>query len=152
MRKATRLPSLTETLISDNHPAGVTFPFLPNLNLKPETGKTVEFGVNYKQNDILEAGDALRLKAAYLNNNVEDYVDGVTLSAFDPTSGCPFGPGIPICFKYQNFAKAKINGFELERFATPAGAMPASRPPSSTATPSRMKASGPTSRPSPPRR
>ncbi|RVD61757.1 TonB-dependent hemoglobin/transferrin/lactoferrin family receptor [Mesorhizobium sp. M2D.F.Ca.ET.185.01.1.1] len=109
-----RSPSLTETLISGNHPAGVSFPFLPNPNLKPETGKTVEFGVNYKQNDIIEAGDALRLKAAYFNNNVDDYIDGVTPSPFDPTSGCPFGPGIPICFQYQNFAKAKINGFELE--------------------------------------
>ncbi len=109
-----RSPSLTETLISGNHPAGVSFPFLPNPNLKPETGKTVEFGVNYKQNDIIEGGDAFRLKAAYFNNNVDDYIDGVTLSPFDPTSGCPFGPGIPICFQYQNFAKAKINGFELE--------------------------------------
>jgi hemoglobin/transferrin/lactoferrin receptor protein len=109
-----RSPSLTETLISGNHPAGVTFPFLPNPNLKPETGKTVEFGVNYKQNDIIEGGDALRIKAAYFNNNVDDYIDGVTLSPFDPTSGCPFGPGIPICFQYQNFAEAKINGFELE--------------------------------------
>ncbi|WP_184873650.1 TonB-dependent hemoglobin/transferrin/lactoferrin family receptor [Mesorhizobium sangaii] len=109
-----RSPSLTETLISGNHPAGVSFPFLPNPNLRPETGKTTEFGVNYKQNDILEAGDAVRIKAAYFNNNVDDYIDGVTLSPFDPTSGCPFGPGIPICFQYQNFAKAKINGFEME--------------------------------------
>ncbi|MBZ9873439.1 TonB-dependent hemoglobin/transferrin/lactoferrin family receptor [Mesorhizobium sp. BR1-1-9] len=109
-----RSPSLTETLISGNHPAGVTFPFLPNPSLKPETGKTVEFGINYRQNDILESGDAFRLKAAYFNNDVDDYIDGVTLSAFDPTSGCPFGPGIPICFQYQNFAKAKINGFEME--------------------------------------
>lgn len=109
-----RSPSLTETLISGNHPAGVSFPFLPNPNLRPETGKTTEFGVNYKQDDILEAGDALRIKAAYFNNNVDDYIDGVTLSPFDPTSGCPFGPGIPICFQYQNFAKAKINGFEME--------------------------------------
>ncbi|WP_245494623.1 hypothetical protein [Mesorhizobium sp. M4B.F.Ca.ET.017.02.2.1] len=37
--------------------------------MRPETGKTVEFGVNFKQNDIFEAGDALRLKAAYFNNN-----------------------------------------------------------------------------------
>ncbi|RUZ75316.1 TonB-dependent hemoglobin/transferrin/lactoferrin family receptor [Mesorhizobium sp. M7A.F.Ca.US.006.01.1.1] len=109
-----RSPSITETLISGNHPAGVSFPFLPNPNLRPETGKTTEFGINYKQNDILEAGDAFRLKAAYFNNDVDDYIDGVTLSAFDPTSGCPFGPGIPICFQYQNFAKAKINGFEME--------------------------------------
>ncbi|RUY03642.1 TonB-dependent hemoglobin/transferrin/lactoferrin family receptor [Mesorhizobium sp. M7A.F.Ca.CA.004.04.1.1] len=109
-----RSPSLSETLISGRHPAGVTFPFLPNPNLRPETGKTVEFGVNYKQDDILEAGDALRIKAAYFNNDVEDYIDGVTLSRFDPTAGCPSGPGIPICFQYQNFAKAKIDGFELE--------------------------------------
>ncbi|MER8386316.1 TonB-dependent hemoglobin/transferrin/lactoferrin family receptor [Mesorhizobium sp. M1428] len=109
-----RSPSLSETLISGNHPAGVSFPFLPNPNLKPETGKTVEFGVNYSTNGVIEAEDALRLKAAYFNNNVDDYIDGVTLSPFDPTSGCPFGPGIPICFQYQNFAKAKIHGFEME--------------------------------------
>ncbi|WP_137934651.1 TonB-dependent hemoglobin/transferrin/lactoferrin family receptor [Mesorhizobium comanense] len=109
-----RSPSLTETLISGMHPAGVTFPFLPNPNLRPEIGKTTEFGVNYKQNDILEAGDALRVKAAYFNNNVDDYIDSVTLSPFVPGSGCPFGPGIPICSQYQNFAKAKIDGFELE--------------------------------------
>ncbi|KAA3449254.1 TonB-dependent receptor [Mesorhizobium sp. SARCC-RB16n] len=109
-----RSPSITETLISGNHPAGVSFPFLPNPNLRPETGKTTEFGVNYKQNDIFEAGDALRLKATYFNNDVDDYIEGVTLSPFAPGSGCPFGPGIPICFRYQNFAKARINGFELE--------------------------------------
>ncbi|PBB25723.1 MULTISPECIES: TonB-dependent hemoglobin/transferrin/lactoferrin family receptor [unclassified Mesorhizobium] len=109
-----RSPSLTETLISGNHPAGVTFPFLPNPNLRPETGKTTEFGINYKQNDIFEPGDALRVKAAYFHNNIDDYIDGVTLSPFAPGSGCPFGPGIPICFQYQNFAKAKIDGFELE--------------------------------------
>ncbi|WP_435528324.1 TonB-dependent hemoglobin/transferrin/lactoferrin family receptor [Mesorhizobium shangrilense] len=109
-----RSPSLTETLISGNHPAGVTFPFLPNPNLRPEIGKTTEFGVNYKLNDIVESGDALRLKAAYFHNDVRDYIDGVTLSPFAPGSGCPFGPGIPICYQYQNFAKAKINGFEME--------------------------------------
>ncbi|RWK43064.1 MAG: TonB-dependent hemoglobin/transferrin/lactoferrin family receptor [Mesorhizobium sp.] len=109
-----RSPSLSETLISGNHPAGVSFPFLPNPDLKPETGKTFEFGVNYKHDDIVEAGDAFRFKAAYFNNDVDDYIEGVTLSAFDPTSGCPFGPGIPICFQYQNFAEARIRGFEME--------------------------------------
>ncbi|TIP82363.1 MAG: TonB-dependent hemoglobin/transferrin/lactoferrin family receptor [Mesorhizobium sp.] len=109
-----RSPSLSETLISGNHPAGVSFPFLPNPDLKPEIGKTVEFGVNYKHDDIVEAGDAFRFKAAYFNNDVDDYIEGVTLSAFDPTSGCPFGPGIPICFQYQNFAEARIRGFEME--------------------------------------
>ncbi|WP_353025947.1 TonB-dependent receptor [Mesorhizobium sp. M0991] len=70
-----RSPSLSETLISGNHPAGVSFPFLPNPNLKPETGKTVEFGVNYSTNGVIQADDALRLKAAYFNNNVDDYIE-----------------------------------------------------------------------------
>lgn len=109
-----RSPSLTETLISGLHPAGVSFPFLPNPNLRPETGKTWEFGANYKTDGVFQPDDALRIKAAYFNNNVEDYIDGVTLSPFDPTSGCPFGGTIPICTQYQNFAKAKIDGFELE--------------------------------------
>ena len=109
-----RSPSLSETLISGLHPAGVSFPFLPNPNLKPETGKTWEFGVNYKADSVIAAGDALRIKAAYFNNDVDDYIDGVTLSAFDPTSGCFRGGSIPICFQYQNFAKAKIDGFEFE--------------------------------------
>ncbi len=109
-----RSPSISETLISGLHPAGVSFPFLPNPNLRPETGKTWEFGVNYKADGVFAADDALRLKAAYFHNDVEDYIGGQTLSPFDPTSGCPFGPGIPICFQYQNFASAKIQGVEFE--------------------------------------
>ncbi|MBN9219688.1 MAG: TonB-dependent hemoglobin/transferrin/lactoferrin family receptor [Mesorhizobium sp.] len=119
-----RSPSLTETLISGLHPAGVTFPFLPNPNLRPETGKTTEFGVNYKQNDILEPGDAFRLKAAYFHNDVDDYI-GLNDEVAIGTNGCRFIPGLPIigtpggyyipaCAQYQNFANAKIQGFELE--------------------------------------
>lgn len=111
-----RSPSITETLISGLHPSGVTFPFLPNPDLRPETGKTWEVGVNYHANGVIGPEDAFRLKAAYFNNDVDDYIDGATLSPFDPTSGCPFGPGIPICFQYQNFANARIRGFELESF------------------------------------
>ena len=50
-----RSPSVTETLISGLHPAGVTFPFLPNPDLKPETGKTWEFGVNYSPDGVFQA-------------------------------------------------------------------------------------------------
>lgn len=118
-----RSPSLSETLISGLHPAGVVFPFLPNPALRPETGKTWEFGVNYKADGVIAEDDALRLKAAYFNNDVDDYIDGATLSAGQP--GCPFLPGlppvfvpggfyVPACFQYQNFANAKIRGFEFE--------------------------------------
>ena len=51
-----RSPSLSETLISGLHPAGVSFPFLPNPNLKPEIGKTSEIGVNYQAERDIPGG------------------------------------------------------------------------------------------------
>ncbi len=116
-----RSPSITETLISGLHPSGVTFPFLPNPDLKPETAKTWEFGVNYGVDGVLQDDDALRIKAAYFNNDVDDYIGGTELDAGDP--GCPFLPLLPIwmggsyvpsCFQYQNYANAEIRGFEFE--------------------------------------
>lgn len=110
-----RSPSVTETLMSGFHPNGVAFPFLPNPNLKPETGKTWEVGVNYQRDGLVYEDDSLRLKAAYFNNDVSDYIGSTTLSAHNPTSGCPFfDPRVPICSQYQNFANAKINGVEME--------------------------------------
>jgi hemoglobin/transferrin/lactoferrin receptor protein len=110
-----RSPTITETLMSGMHPSGVTFPFLPNPNLKPETGKTWEFGANYKVDGVLQADDALRLKAAYFNNDVADYIDTAYLSPRDPTSGCTTPAGsLPFCYQYQNYANAKIRGFEFE--------------------------------------
>lgn len=112
-----RSPTVTETLISGLHPNGVVFPFLPNPNLRPETAKTWEAGINYSRDGIFDGNDSLRIKAAYFHNDVEDYIGGQNLSPFVPGSGCPFIPGpgaIPICFQYQNFAAAEISGFEFE--------------------------------------
>jgi len=112
-----RSPSLSETLISGLHPAGVTFPFLPNPNLKPETAHTVEFGVNYSRDGVFAADDSLRLKAAYFDNDIDDYIGGTNISRFEGNPDCPFVipvPTVPICFQYQNFATAKIRGVELE--------------------------------------
>ncbi|WP_315919712.1 TonB-dependent hemoglobin/transferrin/lactoferrin family receptor [Mesorhizobium sp. SP-1A] len=119
-----RSPSITETLMSGMHPTGATFPFLPNPNLRPETGKTWEFGANYKADGVIQADDALRLKAAYFNNDVDDYIGSTTISAFTDTTGlCPvrwdllMNPDVtyaPICSQYQNYANARIRGFEFE--------------------------------------
>ena len=114
-----RSPSLSETLISGLHPNGVVFPFLPNPNLMPETAHTVEFGVNYGKDGIFQADDSLRLKAAYFDNDIDDYIGGAEISIFEGNPDCPFFPPpyfptIPTCFQYQNFANAKIQGFELE--------------------------------------
>ena len=86
-----RSPSLTETLISGLHPAGITFPFLPNSGLTPETGKTWEFGVNYKTDSIFQSGDALRLKAAYFHNDIDDYI-GIVDDIPAGTGACPAVP------------------------------------------------------------
>jgi hemoglobin/transferrin/lactoferrin receptor protein len=112
-----RSPSLSETLISGLHPAGVTFPFLPNPDLKPETAHTVEFGVNYSRDGLFQADDTLRLKAAYFHNDIDDYIGGTEISRFEGNPACPFVmpvPIPPICYQYQNFANAEIKGFELE--------------------------------------
>ena len=112
-----RSPSLSETVISGLHPNGVVFPFLPNPDLQPETAKTWEFGVNYSQDGVFQGDDRLRLKAAYFDNDIDDYIGGANISRFDGNPDCPFVfpiPIPPICFQYQNFANAKISGFELE--------------------------------------
>lgn len=121
-----RSPSITETLMSGLHPNGVVFPFLPNPDLKPETAKTWEAGINYRHDGVIQGGDALRLKAAYFNNDVDDYIGGNSDVAIG-SNGCRFLPGlppiwtpggggyyVPSCFQYQNFANAKIRGVELE--------------------------------------
>jgi hemoglobin/transferrin/lactoferrin receptor protein len=111
------------------HPSGVTFPFLPNPNLKPETGKTWEAGINYKVNNVIEGGDALRLKAAYFNNDIDDYIQAngdipagtgdcpavpPGAPVFDPANGQFGGYYYPYCNQYQNYATARIRGFEFE--------------------------------------
>ena len=118
-------------------PNGVTFPFLPNPNLKPETAHTVEFGINYSRDGIIQADDSLRLKAAYFNNDIDDYIGGANISRFDGNPDCPFVfpmPIPPICFQYQNFANAKIAASSLRASTTPPGGLPGCRCPSSTAT------------------
>jgi len=103
-----RSPSITETLMNGLHPAGLPFPFLPNPGLKPETAKTWEAGLNYKRDGVFRGDDALRLKAAYFHNDIDDYISQSTV--FPPTGGCSYF----FCVQYQNYANAEIQGVELE--------------------------------------
>lgn len=105
-----RSPSLSETLINGLHPSGFPFPFIANPDLKPETARTLEAGVNYRRDGIFKADDELRLKAAYFDNKIDDYIGGAYVyGGFG--SAC-----FPFCFQYQNYATGKIDGFELEAF------------------------------------
>ncbi len=111
-----RSPAVTETLISGNHPVGVTFPFLPNPDLRPEIATTYEVGANFSRDGVFREGDALRIKAAAFRNDVEDYIN-LAFIPFGANPICPFIPGpffIFSCFQYQNVAEARIQGVELE--------------------------------------
>ncbi len=120
-----RSPSVVETLMTGMHPAGVTFPFLPNPDLKPETAHLFEIGLNYKRDAILTDDDGIRLKAAVYHNTVDDYIGLATLGDSDPgcdpiVVGPPPGspPGMPgsddICVQYQNFDQVILKGVEFE--------------------------------------
>ena len=47
---------------------------VPNPNLRPERAHNVEFGVNVLRDDLLFAGDRLRLKVSRFDNHNRDYV------------------------------------------------------------------------------
>ncbi|WP_011580779.1 MULTISPECIES: TonB-dependent receptor domain-containing protein [Chelativorans] len=108
-----RAPSTSEAFISGMHPFP-PFPFLPNPDLKPETGKTWEAGVNYTAEGLFRPDDALRLKAAYFHNDVDNFITTETIF-MGPGSACAFSP-MGFCVQYQNILKAEIDGFELEGY------------------------------------
>jgi hemoglobin/transferrin/lactoferrin receptor protein len=117
-----RSPSVTETLITGLHPAGVVFPFLPNPDLKPETATTYEVGLNFTRDGVFQDSDGIRVKTALFRNDVEDYIglQRVLPGAFGGDPDCPFNPpipgvpSIPLCFQYVNVAEVRIDGFEFE--------------------------------------
>jgi hemoglobin/transferrin/lactoferrin receptor protein len=76
--------------------------------LRPEVGKNGEFGFNIKRDDWLSAGDKLRIKTSYFQNNVDDFID----TAFVPLG--PICATPPFCAQYQNIANARIEGVEFE--------------------------------------
>ncbi len=83
-----RAPAVTETLVNGLHPQPSSFTFIPNPNLKPETGHTLEAGVNVKFDDTFQKGDKFRAKISIFQNNVLNYIDGVYA---DPGNDCGTG-------------------------------------------------------------
>lgn len=96
-----RAPSITESLITGVHPGRFVFDFLPNPNLKAETAKTLEAGINYQKNGLFTANDRFTLKAAIFQNKVKDYIG----SSFNP---------VRREFTYVNKANVRLQGIELE--------------------------------------
>ena len=110
-----RAPAITETLVEGLHPAPASFRFIPNPNLKPEVGRTLELGINLKYDSVFVRDDKLRGKFSVFRNEVKNFIDGVFT---DPGNDCgnPFAPlGCNDArFVYQNIANARLTGFEGE--------------------------------------
>ncbi len=109
-----RAPSITETLVSGLHPAPAAFTFLPNPNLRPEVGKTLEAGINLSADGVFIADDRLRGKLSVFRNDVSDYIESVYN---DP--GVPCGVPVPgacanTTFTYLNISRARLTGLEGE--------------------------------------
>jgi hemoglobin/transferrin/lactoferrin receptor protein len=107
-----RAPAVTEAFVNGFHP-GAFFQYLPNPDLRPETGHTWEAGINYSRDGLFTEGDTLRLKANAFLNNVDDFIDFQDLSG-DPDCDYEVEPGVFSCYGYVNVAKARIKGVEFE--------------------------------------
>lgn len=109
-----RAPAITETLVNGLHPAPASFTFVPNPNLKPEVGKTLEAGVNFKFDDVWFTGDRIRAKLNVFQNNVDDYIESVFTDPNNCGAPPPFGSCNNAFFTYENIARARIKGVEFE--------------------------------------
>lgn len=70
-----------------------------NPDLKPEVSKNIEFGFNVKRDGVFMAGDALRFKAVYFDNNYDDYIVRVR---------APYST-----YTWTNIDQAEFRGYEL---------------------------------------
>lgn len=120
-----RAPAITETLISGTHPTA-PFLFLPNPNLRPEIGHTLEAGLTGKWDNVFASDDRVTLRGSVYQNRVTDFIDLVNL---DPNGDdLPAGPGGTCpppnagtfnCYaddtsQYVNVANARLRGIEAE--------------------------------------
>lgn len=118
---AFRAPSVNELYLSGTHfsiPLGRTTAvnrFIANPDLKPEKSRTFEFGAGLNFDNVVSAGDAVRVKGAWYRSKVEDLIDLDVDFAFTP--GC-FNPSAGACSAgtttAENVANAELEGFEIE--------------------------------------
>ncbi|HVY21115.1 MAG TPA: TonB-dependent hemoglobin/transferrin/lactoferrin family receptor [Bauldia sp.] len=101
-----RAPSITETFIGGTHQDD--FQWIPNPNLKPETARTFEAGLNVKLDGLVTPEDAFRAKVTLFHTMVDNYIDIV--SGVCPST-CP--PALTVS-QYQNVGQGLVDGVEVE--------------------------------------
>ncbi|WP_454720425.1 MULTISPECIES: TonB-dependent hemoglobin/transferrin/lactoferrin family receptor [Cupriavidus] len=105
-----RPPAITESLMWGMH-TGNMFPYYPNPNLSEERASNWEAGANLRFDDLLAGGDKLRVKAAWFDTKVDNYiVQARIMSPISAGSGGLFGP-----FAFVNLKDPyRSKGIELQ--------------------------------------
>jgi hemoglobin/transferrin/lactoferrin receptor protein len=92
-----RSPSLTELYVGGQHFPGNRF--VPNPDLRPETSRNKEIGVNLRFSDVLRDGDRLRVRLSAFRNDLDDFIEQIVL---------------PTTTVSRNVGRARIQGVEFE--------------------------------------
>jgi hemoglobin/transferrin/lactoferrin receptor protein len=92
-----RSPSLTELYVGGQHFPGNRF--VPNPDLRPETSRNKEVGLNLRFADVLREGDRLRMRLSAFRNDLDDFIEQTVL---------------PTTTVSRNIGRARIQGVEFE--------------------------------------
>lgn len=105
-----RPPAITESLQWGQH-VGSLFPYYPNPDLRAEYSRNTELGVNAVFKGLLTERDALRVKAAWFDSKVKNYVTlGRIMAPNDTAGGGLLGP-----YAYVNLDDPfRSKGLELQ--------------------------------------
>lgn len=108
--KGMRPPALTESLLWGSH-TGSLFPYYPNPDLRAERSRNWEVGANAIFEQLALPSDKLRLKAAWFDNEVKNYI---TLArVMSPISAG--GEGVIGPYAYMNMNDPfRSKGLELQ--------------------------------------
>lgn len=104
-----RPPTLSESVLGGEHIGGI-FAYIPNPDLQPETSQNWEIGANMILDNVLRSGDTFRLKAAYFDRTIENYIALVTNSLVIPGTSTVVGG-----YQAVNLlGDSKLKGIEIE--------------------------------------
>lgn len=101
--RASRIPTLQETLLGGSH-GDVTGPwFNANPNLRPEVSTGYEVGLNIDAHDVFAPGDSFGGRINYYRMDVEDYIVATVgaFTGFTNVAGVSKTQGLEVELKYS---------------------------------------------------
>ncbi len=108
--RASRAPTLQETMLGGTHPGGGTTGMVANPELQPEESTGYELGFNIERSNLLREGDRLSGRVNYYRMDVENYVIatfgftnafGATGAAFVNVPGTSQTSGLEVELDYE---------------------------------------------------